>query len=130
VFQNPLFIHLYDDNGPFVYTREKGIDYFLCHRLDGKKCFYKKKILFWHMQSTFNFYLSKFIMRNRLLPFFRFNRLDPDLERKTFEKTLHVKLRRFVDYSTRACVYNYFFHTHDFRKVLTNKLWWKQGVFV
>jgi hypothetical protein len=130
VFQNPLFIHMYDDNGPFRYVRENGIDYFLCHRLDGKKCFYKKKILCWHMQSSFNFYLSKFIMRNRLLPFFKFNRLNPDLERKTFEKILNTKLKRFVDYSQRAYVYDYFFNTHNFNKVLTNALWWRPGVFV
>ncbi|MCK4650941.1 hypothetical protein KAT08_02075 [Candidatus Babeliales bacterium] len=129
VFQNPLFIHFYDDNAPFSYQRENGIDYFLCNRQDGKKCFYKKKVLLWHMQSSFNFYLSKFIMRRKFLPFFIFNRLSTDLEYKSLEKKINVKLRRFVNYSRRSYVYDYFFNKTDFKKIFTNKMWWKQGVF-
>ena len=39
VFQNPLFLHLYDENYPYEYSRESGIDYFSCIRQEGANCF-------------------------------------------------------------------------------------------
>ena len=70
LFENPLFIHMYDENFPFSYHREKGIDFFSFVRIDGQDCFYKKRVLFWHMQSCFNFYLSKFIFRKKVFKIF------------------------------------------------------------
>lgn len=60
-FENPLFIHNYHDNFPYAYKRDKGIDFFEYKREDVPGEIYKKKILFWHMQSCFNFYLAKSI---------------------------------------------------------------------
>ncbi len=129
VFENPLFIHMYDDNFPFTCKRENGIDYFIAHRQDAEKCVYKKKVLFWHMQNCFNFYLSKFIARKRILPFFTFNRLSLDLQCTSYEGQINRFLKRFTNFSNRLFVYDYFFNKHNFSTIFKNSVWWKQGVF-
>ncbi len=126
VFQNPLLIHFYDDNFPYTYKREKDIDYFTYTRVDGQNCFYKKRVLFWHMQSCFNFYLSKFILRKRLLRFLPLGRLN---FRSGWEDKLNKKLIRFLNHNNRLNIYRYFFEENDFSGVLKNHIWWKTGVF-
>jgi hypothetical protein len=126
-FENPLFIHMYDDNFPYSYSRENNIDYFSAVRRDGQDCFYKKRILFWHMQSCFNYYLSKFVLRKKILwP----GRVPLTLSATTFEDRLNKFINRFTGHISRARVYKYFFETHDFSGIFKDVKWWKRGIFV
>ena len=127
VFQNPLYIHMYDDNFPYLKCiRENEIDYFLCKREDGKDCFYKKRVLFWHMQSGFNFYLAKFIFRKRFLWALPLGKLPLD----GYEHYINKKMKRFLNHAARLKVYDYFFNKSDFSKVMKDPVWWKKGIFL
>lgn len=128
-FENPLFIHMYDDNFPYKYSREKDIDYFSFIRKDGQDIFGKKRVLFWHMQSCFNFYLSKFISRKRFYPFLNLKKLDLNLNCTGFEDNFTKRFGDLFNYRSRLSVYKYFFEKHDFSEILKNKIWWKEGVF-
>lgn len=126
VFQNPLYIHMYDDNFPYLKCiRENGIDYFLCKREDGKICHYKKRVLFWHMQSGFNFYLAKFIFRKKFLWWLPIGRL-PLLG---YEHCINKKFKRFLKFYLRLNVYDYFLNKYDFSGIMRDKVWWKRGIF-
>ena len=128
-FENPLFIHMYDDNFPYRYIRENNVDYFLCKREDAQDCFYKKRVLFWHMQSCFNFYLAKYILRKRLFWMLPMGRLPLYLESRGLEDFINKKANRFLNHAARLNVYKYFFEKSDFSGVMSNRTWWKKGVF-
>jgi len=125
-FENPLFAHLYDDNFPFKYVRENGIDYFLCERIDCETCFYKKKVLFWHMMSCFNHYLSKYLLRKRIL--WR-GRIPLTLSENTYEDRLNKLVNRLSGHMTRNFIFTYFFSKHDFSAIFNEARWWKKGIF-
>lgn len=130
VFENPLFMHLYDDNSPFKYVREDGIDYFMCTRQDAVDCVYKKKVLFWHMQSCFNFYVSKFVLRKKMYPFLPLGRVAMRLQNpKGFEGDLNKFLGAYFHHTDRLNVYKYYFQDADFSGLLNDKHWWRPGVF-
>jgi hypothetical protein len=128
-FENPLFIHMYDDNFPYTYIREKGIDYFEGIRVDGGDVLFKKKVLFWHMQNCFNFYLAKHIFRRKFLLGFPFGQLPLHLKARGWEDNLNKFMRRFLQHTTRLNVYNYFFKKNDFSGIFRKRVWWKDGVF-
>lgn len=125
-FENPLFIHMYDDNFPFIYERENGVDYLKCQRQDGELCYYKKKVLFWHMQSCFNYYLAKCVLRQK---FFIPGRVPLTLSAITYEDRLNKMVNRFFGHVTRNFIYKYFFSKHDFGAIFNDARWWKKGVF-
>ena len=127
--ENPLFFHFYDENFPYHYVRENGVDYFLCERQDAEKCFYKKRVLFWHLQSCFNFYLAKFIFRQRFLRFLPLSRLPLNLAPRGWEDFINKRLGHYLKHTTRLSVYKYFFERTDFSSVLRDLVWWKRGVF-
>ncbi|MFH1831828.1 MAG: hypothetical protein ABH827_03405, partial [bacterium] len=129
VFENPLFIHLYDDNYPYTYKRERNIDYFLCFRQDGELCTYKKKVLFWHMQNCFNFYASKYILRQKLFKFLPLGRVNLNLQGGGLETKINKFARKYLKHTSRLNVYKYYFEQADFSGLLTEKKWWKSGVF-
>lgn len=129
IFENPLFIHFYDDNFPYTYHRENGIDYFYFVRNDACDIPYRKKVLFWHMQNCFNFYASKYLLRKKLFPMIPLGRVNLDLCGKGFEDTLNKKLRRFMKHTSRLSVYKYFFEQSDFSGLLSDSKWWKKGIF-
>lgn len=128
-FENPLFIHMYDDNFPYRYKRENGIDYFEATRIDGQSVPVRKRVLFWHMQSCFTFYLSKFILRRMLLWPLLLTRLPLNLSSCGFEEKLNKFLRRFFRHTTRLNVYLYFFEKKDFSGIFKAHIWWKKGIF-
>ncbi len=127
--ENPLFFHFYDENFPYQYVRENDIDYFLCERQDAEKCSYKKRVLFWHLQSCFNFYLAKCILRQRFLSFLPLGRLPLNLAPRGWEDFINKRLGRYLKHTTRLSVYNYFFNRADFSGILNDRIWWKKGVF-
>ena len=129
LFENSLFFHSYDDGFPYKYSREDGVDYFEYIRKDAQDSHYKKRILFWHMQSCFNFYLSKFIFRKKYLKFVPMGRLEFNGSAKGFEDTINKRLSRFLKHTSRINVYKYFFQDHDFSGVFKDSVWWKKGVF-
>lgn len=129
IFENPLFIHFYDDNFPYTYKREDGIDYFEYVRRDAQDIPYKKKVLFWHMQSCFNFYASKYLLRKKLFKFIPLGRVEMDLHGKGLEDMVNKKIRRFTKHTSRLSVYKYFFDQADFSGLLNNSKWWKEGIF-
>ncbi|MBU4269313.1 hypothetical protein KJ644_02375 [Candidatus Dependentiae bacterium] len=129
VFQNPLFLHLYEYEFPYKYVRINGIDYFEFIRKDGQDCFYKKKILFWHMQSHFNYYLSKFIFRKKYLKFIPMGRLEFNTSAIGFEDYVYKKMLRFTKNIERKKVYKYFFEKYDFSRVFRDNIWWRKGIF-
>lgn len=129
VFENPLFIHAYDDNFPFSYVRENGIDYLLYKRDETRDGIFKKRVLLWHMQSCFNFYLAKFVLREKLFRFLPLGTLKLNLFTKDWEDELNKKLNRVFAHTSRLSVYRYFFEKHDFSGIFTDKNWWKRGTF-
>ncbi len=117
-FENPLWPKRNKDDQIFKYKRTNGIDYFN-----------DKKVLFWHMQTSFKFYLSRFIIRERFLKFFN-NKLSLDANEKSLQNSLINKIYNFLpSYSSRLFVYNYFFKKRDLSSVLNDKVWWQEGVF-
>lgn len=118
VFENPLWPRRGKNSEVFEYKKINGIDYFN-----------DRKVLYWHMQTGFNFYLIRFILRQKFLKVFR-NRLSFDASEPTFENRLINKLYNTFDkYHSRLFVYNYFFKKHDLSGVLNDKVWWQPGVF-
>lgn len=130
VFQNPLLIHLYNEQIPYRYQRQAGIDYFLWNRADGPNQSYGKKVLLWHMQSCFTFYASKHILRKKYIGLLRFTRQTYNPSGKTYEDWLNKHVARFTQHTLRSNVYDYFFKTHDFSSLMNGKTWWKEGVFL
>lgn len=130
VSSNPLFVHLYNENIPYQYVRENNIDYLAYKRSDDGNCQpMKKKILYWHMQSCFNFYAGKYIFRKKYIKIFPLSRTylrDPIWR---WENILNKKIARFTHHTSRLSVYRYFFQDHDFSGLMTGKAWWKKGVF-
>ena len=118
-----------DDNFPYNYSREEGIDYFYGIRVDGQNCTFKKKILFWHMQSCFVSYLSKFLLRNKLLKFVPLGRVDLDLCGRGFEDKINRFCNKILKHYSRLKVYDYFFNQKNFEAVFKDKYWWKRGIF-
>jgi hypothetical protein len=119
VFENPLYLHRYDELRRAKYRRVSGIDY-----ID------EKRVLMWHMQSDFTRYLSKFVFMKKYLGWAHMrttNHIDKTgLDTRLhnfFIRRLHGKPR------TRLSVYKYFFEDHDFSDVLTGRAWWQQGAF-
>ncbi|MBD3231341.1 hypothetical protein GF322_01630 [Candidatus Dependentiae bacterium] len=128
-FENPLFVHSYDENFSYKYIRENGIDYFSYKREDAKNYFIKKRVLFWHMQSCFNFYLSKAIFRKKFLSFLPMGKLKFNLAAKGLEDFVNKKAGKFLNHNSRLNVYKYFFEKHDFSGVFNKRIWWKEGIF-
>ena len=128
-FENPLFVHSYDENFPYSYSREKGIDYLFYNRDEVLNKLYKKKILFWHMQSCFNFYLAKFILRRKVFRFLPLGGIKLNLFKNDWEDRVNKKMAVFFKHTNRLDVYKYFFEKNDFSRVLRNNIWWKNGIF-
>jgi hypothetical protein len=121
VFENPLYLDVYENSlRRATYERSNGIDY-----IDGRR------VLMWHMQSDFVWYLSKFIFINQFFPKALVNRISNDVENKDWYTYLHTLSCRYLKkkHLHRLDIYRYFFEDHDFHGVLNNRIWWKSGVF-
>jgi hypothetical protein len=130
VFQNPLLFHVYNQHLPYAYSREQGIDYFTFARVDGVGLAYKKKVLLWHMQSCFNSYASKYLLRKKLLINIKpFSRVAYNIGYRDVEDYLNRYAARLTRHATRLSVYNYFFGRHDFSGLMSDRYWFKPGVF-
>jgi len=130
ISSNPLFVHLYNENIPFQYIRENNIDYVSYKRSDDGNCpVIKKKILYWHMQSCFNFYAGKYIFRKKYINFLPFSRICLRDPVRRWEDILNKRVSRFTGHNSRLSVYNYFFKDHDFSGLMNDKVWWREGVF-
>lgn len=119
-FENPLYLHSYHNYSfPIKYQRMTGIDYLN-----------EKKVLFWHMQSDYISYLSKFIILKEYLtktPIAQKLNLSPN-------KIEHYLLKIFkkakrIDRLSRLDVCKFFFEQRDFSEVFNDRTWWKEGVF-
>ena len=123
IFENPLYLHLYVDRLPTKYIRCMGIDYLA-----------DKKVLFWHMQSSFNAYLYRFILRKTFLLKLVSKRLSNHLENinlETYVLSMITKIQaKIMDDRARQRVYEYFFEKDDFHAVLNDETWWKKDVFI
>lgn len=128
-FENPLFVHQYDENLEYRYKRDQGIDYFEFSRIDDRKHVVRKKILFWHMQSCFTFYLSKRILRRKLVGPFPLGRIPLYLGAQNLFGKFNKFMSRFMHHTSRLHVYRYYFEQHDFSGIFKSKVWWKNGVF-
>ena len=120
VFENPLYLHGYENNlHHAAYERRAGIDF-----IDGRR------VLIWHMQNNFNNYLGKFLFRRKYLVT-RSKRLRNDPEAKDIDSYLHYLFTRYLHgrTATRLNVYTYFFEEHDFHEVLTARTWWQESAF-
>ncbi len=130
VFQNPLLFHMYNPHIPYRCNREQGIDYVMYTRADGQNLTYKKRILLWHMQSCFNFYASKYILRKKYLCTIKpFSRVGYNPSGKSFEDVLNKQIARLTKHISRLSVYDYFFKQHDFSGLMSGSKWWKSGIF-
>jgi hypothetical protein len=103
---------------PFKYSRVEGIDFLN-----------NKKVAIWHMQSHFNNYLGKFMIRKKYLNYLSNTRL------KNQDKDVEFYLQKLVTQvmnlqpMSRLDVYKYFFESNDFRELLSTKTWWKPDIF-
>lgn len=127
--ENPLFIHSFEHDFPYSYKRENGVDYLSFDHPEDESGPFKKKILLWHMQNCFNFYLAKYIFRKRFLPFMAFHRLQLHLRACGWEDAVNKRMNRFLQHATRLNVYRYFFDKHDFSGIMNDRIWWKKGIF-
>ncbi|MCK5642848.1 MAG: hypothetical protein KAJ19_18710 [Gammaproteobacteria bacterium] len=115
-FENALCIEDANDDFPYRYRRTEGIDYLN-----------DKRVAFWHIQTDFNIYLYDFIIRKQYLLMFAGSTLR--YGNKGLEKFIHRFIRRIKGVN-RYDVYKYFFQEYDFSEVLTNQVWWQNGIFV
>jgi len=130
VFQNPLVLHMYDESIPYSYTREKHVDYFTFKRMDVMNQVFKKRVLLWHMQSGFNFYTSKYILRKKYFKVIPAMRIPFHMSNTGFEEYFNKKIARITHHTSRLAVYNYVFKEHDFSGLMNGKTWWKAGIFI
>jgi len=120
LFENPMYLHAYEnDLHDATYERRAGIDY-----INGRR------VLIWHMQSSFNEYLGKFMFRRKYLGR-GLKRLSSDLGKKDLVYYMHDFFVRYLrgKANSRLDVYRYFFEDHDLSEVLTDKTWWQAGAF-
>lgn len=127
--ENPLFLHSFEHEFPYHYKRENGVDYLYFQYPEDEVGQVKKKVLFWHMQNCFNFYLAKYIFRKRFLPFKALQRLPLHLRAQGWEDALNKKANRLLHHTNRLNVYRYFFDKHDFSGIMNDRTWWKKGIF-
>ena len=118
LFDNPLWPSQINHEIPFTYKRIDGVDYFN-----------DKKILLWHMQSGFTFYLARFIFRQKFLKPFASQRLPIDINGKGIEAFFNKKLNKFTKHLSRLNVYNYYLRANNFSGVFKSNIWWKQTTF-
>jgi hypothetical protein len=129
VFENPLLIHMYCETFPFTYSREKGVDFLSYHWLDAGVQEFRKRVLLWHMQTSFSLYASQYLLRRRFglqglrrhLPF--------SINSTGLEERINSKINRFTHHQSRLSVYGYFFRDGDFRGLMNGATWWQPGVF-
>ena len=119
MFENPLFISSYH---PWNYTncsysRVNGIDFIN-----------SKKVFFWHMQTQFANYLSKFMLMRSILHCADHKVMYEAKANYDFINVFADILKRVVTYS-RLDVYKNFFDSADFSTVFRNEVWWNSGVF-
>jgi hypothetical protein len=115
-FENMLCIDDANNGFPYKYRREKGIDYLN-----------DKRVALWHIQSDFNIYLYNFMIRKYYLSIFNGSTLE--YGRRCLEKHLSRIIRK-IKRINRYDVYEYYFQKKDFSEVLTDRVWWKKGIFV
>jgi hypothetical protein len=118
LFENPLYLHSHMK--PLLkYKRMAGVDYLN-----------DKRVLIWHMQSSFVRYLGKFIFTKRSLTK-NLKRISNDLEKKDINYYLQYLYLHYFHGKrhSRLDVYRYFFEEHDFSEILTDMTWWKEGLF-
>jgi hypothetical protein len=129
VFENPLFVDTFELSLPLTYLRENGVDYFSYTDMQDNER-RRKRVLMWHMQGLFAFYLSKYLLRRRLVgPLASSARIGLDLESASFEDRLNRQAARMFRHTTRLHLYEHFFDKSDFAGVLRNRTWWRPGVF-
>lgn len=117
-FDQPLSLDLYNHSTPYVYHREKGIDYLN-----------EKRIGFWHMQSDFSHYLLRMYFRNRCLWGFSRTRLTREYHGVEFQLYRLWRRYRFGRLLDRSLVYKFYFEAGNFASVFNDLQWWKPGVF-
>lgn len=119
MFENPLFINGYS---PWNYTN--------CtyRRIDSVDYINDKRVFFWHMQSHFSNYLSRYLIMSRLLRCTNQTVTYETDGTHDLKNRIAVMLEKVMAYS-RFDVYRFFFDETDFSPVFRNVIWWKAGVF-
>ena len=118
LFENPLWPDQVTKEIPFLYIRLNGIDYLN-----------ERKVLLWHMQTSFNFYLARFIFRKKFLKYLSHENLPLDLYEQNMETLLNKKVNRITSHIFRLNVYNYFFKLKDFSEIFNSQIWWDKNIF-
>ena len=129
LIENALLFNLYSPFTPYRYAREENIDYFYYHRPDdpsGKE--HKTRILFWHMQSCFNFYLAQWTVREKLFIPSKF-RLPYLPSGQSLEITINKRINQYFKHATRLNMYRYFFEKNDFSGIMSARAWHVKGTF-
>ena len=130
LIQNPLAINLYVPFIPLTYKRLDGVDYFFYERFDDSRPaeIYKKRMLFWHMQSCFNFYLARSLFRS-YIPIINFINVSYSNKVRLWDALFHKKINQYFGHASRLYVYRYFFGKGDFSVAMNNSIWHTRGVF-
>lgn len=118
MFENPLYITSYYPryNTNLTYNRINGIDY-----LNGKK------VLFWHMQTHFAKYLSKYLIMTKLLHSTNHMVTCDANDKHDLTNWIAERFDRLIGYS-RLDVYRHFFDESDFLSVFSQAVWWNTKI--
>jgi hypothetical protein len=117
LIQNPLVLHEHQDAINLHYERIDKVDY-----INGKR------VLVWHMQSDFNFYLALFLYRKKYTPCKGSLKFYENKENKLL-MFIYKVISKITGHHERKYIYRQFFENGDFSKIFQNDVWWKKAVF-
>lgn len=117
LIQNPLVIEEHQNESEYIYRRVNDVDY-----INGKR------VLLWHMQSDFNFYLALFLYRQKYTFFRGTLKLNENKENKLLIFIYKV-ISKITGHHERGYIYRQFFDKGDFSKIFRNEVWWRRSVF-
>jgi hypothetical protein len=130
LIQNPLEFNIHVPFIPLKYSRENNVDYISYQRFDDPKAgkLYKKRVLLWHMQSCFSFYLARCWLRS-FIPIANLVRVNHSNKELLLDVRFNKIINRFFKHASRLSIYTKYFEQGDFSRAMNSRVWFTPGVF-